>query len=225
MPILQTKDMESTLEVRWFVKGIPPVTVQRWFDRCQGKLLGSQTRKDWYACSQPDYLNKFAKLLDRQLNPEEINLKLRQENLELKLRQPKLGTYISTSSHIHAGKIEQWYKFAWQELEDPLFNNDLLNQLKWIGVHKERQQKILRGVKSELTHLKVNRQCWWSVAFEMTQNSVGREDNCFKKTVETCLTHADFELSATNSYGYSRWLLEFLVGVNRNSPLQVRIGL
>ena len=57
--------MQTTLEVRWFLKGIPPEAVQHWFkSECPKKLLTSeaQTREDRYACGDLDeYLNKFQK--------------------------------------------------------------------------------------------------------------------------------------------------------------------
>ena len=37
--------METTLEVRWFFRGLPPAVVQRWFRlECPGKLLETEIR-------------------------------------------------------------------------------------------------------------------------------------------------------------------------------------
>ena len=42
--------MENTLEVRWFVRGMPPAVVQRWFKlECLGKFKQPEVRQDWYA--------------------------------------------------------------------------------------------------------------------------------------------------------------------------------
>ena len=49
--------METTLEVRWFVRGMPPAVVQRWFKlECPGDLLAEEpeTREDLYACRTPE---------------------------------------------------------------------------------------------------------------------------------------------------------------------------
>ena len=208
--------METTLEVRWFVQGIPPAAVQHWFNfECSGKLLGKlETREDLYACFQSDRLHDFARFSSQQLIPEAVNLKLRQGNLELKLRQQEFGNHrFSQVKHLHTceGKVEQWHKFDRQELKDfSLLNGDLPNELDWVSVHKERKQKIEQGVKSELTRLKINRQYWWSVAFEMTQEHSEQKDSCFEKVVKrACQTYAGSELLAINSYGYSQWLLRF----------------
>jgi hypothetical protein len=43
--------METTLEVRWFIRGTPPAVVQRWYKlECPGKLLTEEPeiRKDLY---------------------------------------------------------------------------------------------------------------------------------------------------------------------------------
>ena len=55
--------MKTTIELRWFVRGIPLTKVQNWFKlECSEKLFGElETRKNLYACIQPNYLDKFAK--------------------------------------------------------------------------------------------------------------------------------------------------------------------
>ena len=214
--------METTLEVRWYIRGKPPATVQRWFEfECPGKLLGLESRRDWYAYCQPNQLGEFAKFSNRALNREEINLKLRQGNLELKLRQQEFGIHRFSylpNSHI-CGKTEQWCKFSQQELKSNLLTGNLLNKFNWISVDKKREQKIERGVKSELTCLKIDkpssmallRECWWTIAFEMERNIHPRQqDNCFIEVVEkACQTYCGPELLAVDSCGYSQWLLRF----------------
>ena len=205
--------METTLEVRWFNRGIPPATVQRWFRfECPGKLLGElETRKDWYAYFQSDSLDKLNGFSNRVVNREEVNLKLRQGNLELKLRQQEFGTYRFTqakNSHICEGKVEQWCKLSEPDSKDStLLTHNSLDELDWISVDKEREQKIEQSVKSELTCLKINHECWWTIAFEMTQNDRGeQQDNYFKNIVErACQTYYGPKLSAMNSCCYSKW--------------------
>lgn len=203
--------MESTLEVRWFVRGKPSAAEQHWFESdCLGESLGWEKRQDWYAYFPQSCLDELTNCLDRQFKPQEINLKLRQGNLELKLRQQKseIGIDRSKDSYTCQGKIEQWHKFTPPELNQfGLLPNKLLDRLDWMGVYKERQQKIERGVKSELTYLKVDRQHWWSLAFEMTQSDRGN-NSCFEEVVATCQKYCKPNLSAVNSYGYSEWLLK-----------------
>ena len=206
--------MESTLEVRWYVKGNPPAAVRYWFEfECPGKLLGVETRKDWYAYFQQHRIDKFARFSDRPLNREEVNLKLRQGKLELKLRQQEFGTYRFTharKSPVCEGKVEQWCKFKEEELNNSTPTNNLLDEVEWTKVEKERAQKIERGVQSELTYLKIDRECWWSIAFEMTLNDFGiPQDNCFQEVIDRALkSYCGAKLSAINSFGYSKWLLK-----------------
>lgn len=206
--------METTLEVRWFLRGMPPAVVQRWFRlECPGKMLEkTEVRKDWYACQQSDYFDLLKRFSSHVLNREEINLKLRQGNLELKLRQQNFGTYgfgHLKQSHTCTGKVEQWCKLNEQKLRDFALTIDSLGKIGWIGIEKEREQKIDRGVKSELTWLKIDGDRWWTVAFEMTQDRDRQRDSCFKEVVENaCQTYYGPKLSASNSYGYSHWLLE-----------------
>ena len=211
--------MEKTLEVRWFFKGFPSTTIEHWFKfECPGKLVNVEVRKDKYVI-QP--YNSWARSLEpfaNSLDAGSINLKLRNGSLELKLRQQQLETYrfnCRQYSHFGRGNIEQWYKFSQQELKklnfDPQFNDIVL-----IGVEKKRQQKIERGVKSELTKLGLdsdrptNCQRWWTIAFEMTQNDGARRSLAhFKEVIEqACKTYPQSQLLATNSYGYSSWLLK-----------------
>ncbi len=209
--------METTLEVRWFVRGMPPAVVQRWFKLdCPGELLAEEpeTREDLYACRTPEDIKKFSAIASNIINPIAINLKLREGNLELKLRQYKLRKQRFgnlKNSAIWWGNIEQWYKLTERELKDSgLSVPHLIPQTNWISVYKKRKQRIEAEVKRELTWLRSDRDCWWSVAFEMTKNSHDRErNNYFKKVIDrACQTYYGPKLSADNSYSYSRWLLE-----------------
>ena len=208
--------MEATLEVRWYVKGRPPATVKRWFEfECPGKLLDNlEIRKDWYACFQPDQLSKFVNFSKRALNREEVNLKLRQGNLELKLRKQEFGSHRFSclqDEKTCEGKVEQWCKFGERELkESNLVTSDLLNKLDWVGVDKKREQKIEQGVKSELSCLEIEREYWWTIAFEANHDIYdGQNNSCFEEVVSrACQTYSGSKLSAINSYGYSKWLLE-----------------
>jgi hypothetical protein len=205
--------METTLEVRWFFEGMPPAVVQHWFRlECPGKRLEtSEIRKDWYAAIDREHLNLLTKCLSNALSRQQVNLKLRQKNLELKLRQQEFGTYRFSSSKPRTceGKIEQWCKLGEEELLNFALPN-LQHEIDWIGVEKEREQKIEQGVKSELTWLKIDRECWWTVAFEMTRNKFDKQqDSRFQNVVErACQAYYGPQLLATNSFGYSQWLVE-----------------
>lgn len=242
--------MKTTLEVRWFVKGMPPAVVQRWFRlECPGKLLEEEpeTREDLYAYKEGDRLSQhrtipsfahqnsggnvtniepqfafdefprlqssplpYFEYLSHLVDYEEVNLKLRQDKLELKLRQQELGVeQFGEVNHqaIWTGNIERWCKLSEDELK--AFNTKFASsstELDWISVYKCRQQKLSRGVASELTRLKVNHESWWSIAFEMSQNSHNSQGAEFKQVVEQAAqNYYGPKLLASNSYGYSSW--------------------
>ena len=204
--------METTLEVRWFVRGTPPLVVQHWFRlKCLGSFKGWETRKDWYAYPRSSFSNKLDGFLFPKLKPEEINFKLRQNNLELKIRQPSENSGLGNIKHSSiGGKIEQWHKFDEGELRDVVIFKSPSAKIDWISVDKKREQKIEQGVKSELTWLKINHESWWTIAFEMSQNDEKYQYSHFEKVVKTVLkNYPGSQLSNSNSYGYSRWLLEF----------------
>ncbi len=219
--------MQNTLEVRWFVEGIPPAVVQRWFKlECPGELLEEEPeiREDLYAYQQLDNGHK-TKMIDemtgqRLLSPhlvnyEEINLKMREGNLELKLRKQKLGTQQfgnAKNPAIWLGNIERWYKLNEEELTNSdWFTPHLISKTGWISVYKKREQRVELGVESELTWLRVNGDRWWSVAFEMAQNSnETRQVNIFKQSVDrACQTYCGPKLSVENSYSYGYWISKY----------------
>ncbi|MGF1588085.1 MAG: hypothetical protein ACFCU7_02385 [Pleurocapsa sp.] len=206
--------METTLEVRWFIQGMPPEIVQHWFKECPGELLADvEIRKDLYAQNQS--LNRLKACLSSTVDPEAVNLKLRQGNLELKLRQQKLGIYRFgqiDDSAIWSGKIEQWCKFSQQDLQDSaLLRVDLENETSWLAVHKRREQKMYRNVKIELTCLKIKSDRWWSIAFEMAQNSETQlnEKHLREVVKQATISYQGPKLLSGNSYGYSRWQTQF----------------
>ncbi|HHP7231406.1 MAG TPA: hypothetical protein ACFCUY_11185 [Xenococcaceae cyanobacterium] len=215
--------MENTLEVRWFVRGVPPAVVQRWFQfECPGKPLQQEleTREDLYIVKKPEDLQQVQAIAPHITHSEEINLKLREGNLELKLRQPQLKTqqFGNVKNLVKwEGIIEQWRKLT--ESEIGLLTSSVIPQNAWISVIKAREQKLERGVKSELTWLQVNNERWWSVAFEMNQEN---ENNCFQQVLEqACHTYYGPKLVAANSYSYSRWLLELQPPAKSQSQLKV----
>jgi len=207
--------MENTIEVRWFVEGIPPATVQNWFKfECPGKLLTEEPviREDLYAYQTWAGVRKLRLLKPDISKMEEINLKLREGNLELKLRQQKLGTEQFSNSNKSArweGNIEHWCKWTEEDLGQKYFLTDaLISDNPSIPVLKQRRQRIDHSVKSELTWLTIDNEHWWSVAFEMVADGNQKQQvNSFKQAVDRA--NKDYygpPLSLENSYGYGHWL-------------------
>lgn len=209
--------METTLEARWFCRGLPPAVVQRWFGvECPGEQSAKlEVREDLYASIEGKHLDVLTRFLPDVLGREAVNLKLREGNLELKLKQHKLGICkfgLAQKSRACEGKIEQWCKLNEEDIPNLDQLPILLPEMDWIVVEKERKQKIERGVKGELTWLKIDRERWWTVAFEMAQDRLNtRQNGNFQSVVaEACETYRGPMLSATNSFGYSHWLLRSL---------------
>ena len=210
--------MQTTLEVRWFLQGIPPAAVQHWFKfESPGQLLTSEAeiRKDLYAYGDLDgYVDKFKEFVP-DLTKEAINLKLREGNLELKLRESQFGIETFTREDdrsIWSGRVEQWCKFP-QELEAGFVEQI---DIDWIPVYKKRWQKSDRGVEGELTQLEINGCAWWSIAFEMTRkpNDVRAESQFHEVVEQAAKTYRGPELLAANSCGYVHWLYKLVTSQN-----------
>ncbi|KST65408.1 hypothetical protein [Mastigocoleus testarum] len=219
--------MQKTLELRWFVKGIPPTVVRHWFEvECPGELFPQvEVREDLYFHGHVKNFQKF-RLLNLDLRrDEEFNLKSRQGNLELKLQQQELGTRDFSNidgKTIWKGNIEQWCKWVIDNLESEFYLNSIkiIPKNYWIPVHKERQQRQIQDVKSELTLIRVENSLWWSIAFEMIQDEKSRQkDSYFYRAINLASqTYCGPELSTHNSYGYSRWLLQLKKGLLQTIP-------
>ena len=210
--------METTLELRWFVAGIPSVVVQRWFKlECPGELLEDEPeiREDLYAAQNHPSDRLKACLSPSVVDREAVNLKLRQGNLELKLRQQELGIYRFgkiDDSAIWSGKIEQWCKYSQQDLQDSnLLTADLVNETSWLSVNKRREKKIYRNVKIELTDLKVQSDRWWSIAFEMALDSKNQlnEQHLREVVEQAAKSYQGAKLLSHNSYSYTSWQNQF----------------
>ena len=208
--------MQTTFEVRWFLKGTPPAALHHWFEsESPGELLTpkAETREDLYACG--DLKNKFSgfKELIPNLAGDGINLKLREGNLELKLRGEQFGIKTFTPRNncsIWSGKVEQWRKFDLQPLQESSSNFDL-RDFNWIAVYKKRRQKSNRGVESELTELKTEGSAWWTIAFEMTSNNNVEVDFFCEVVQQAAKTYSGVKLLAEDSCGYVHWLNEFVI--------------
>ena len=208
--------MQTTLEVRWFLKGSPPAAVQHWFRfECPGHLLTpeAQTREDLYAYGNlDDYLNKF-KQFAPNLTSDRINLKLREGNLELKLREEQFEDRITHyyGDRIWAGRVERWRKLNLQQQESP---SNEIGDLNWIPVCKKRSQKSDRSVESELTLVETKDSAWWTIAFEMsTDNNLGVDFFC-EIVEQAALTYSGPKLLTEDSYSYAHWLDKFITSQN-----------
>lgn len=181
-----------TLEVRWFESGSIPKAVQCWFEKdCPGERLQAQgEREDLYF-----------------LTPgcDAVNLKLRQGNLEMKWRKSILGV---RQWGAWQGNVERWLKWSYTDAISA--NSTPVTTGIW--VKKARLQRQDRGVACEVTQLEVDRDRWWTIAFEMLEED-DRDADDFDRVIHQ-MTHTlpDLTLSARQSYAYPTWLLQQITG-------------
>lgn len=210
--------MQTTLEVRWFIEGMPPAVVQHWFEiECPGELFPeTEIREDLYFHGHIKNFHKFRLLSPNLTGDEKFNLKSREGNLELKLQQRELGTRNFNNidgKTIWEGNIEQWCKWTIDNLDSQFYLSSIKTIPKncWISVHKKRQQRQIQDVKSELTLIRVENSLWWSIAFETMKDGNSRQkySDFYQAINLACQTYCGPKLSTHNSYSYSRWLLMF----------------
>lgn len=193
----------TTLELRWFCHGTPPIEVEHWFSAdCPGEPLGSaEEREDFYLYTpECDYLN----------------IKLRHGTLEVKWRKAELGSVgigkassTSQNSLLWEGKVERWLKWICQDPDqESIIPADVVGKGPWVGVKKKRSQRQYQGVAFELTQLSVGNDAWWSMAFEMPDKGANQIDS-FKSVVNRVSeTYRGPNLLADKSYAYPSWLLK-----------------
>lgn len=115
--------MERTLEVRWFVDGPVPFSVNDWADALG--LTPESARTDLYLVSKDGGMN----------------VKLRDEKVQTK-RRLEGPSPISLTEDVR-GYQEHWVKWSFPMLDDApdLFRDDPTGL--WVPVHKERRQRLL----------------------------------------------------------------------------------
>lgn len=184
--------MLTTLELRWFNRGMLPAEVEHWFQTdSPGNRLGSpEQREDWYLYTP---------------NCDYLNIKLRQGNLEVKWRKAQLG--ILQLSADWQGNAETWLKWSCQDpTEQSLVPVDIVGQQPWIPVQKVRSQRLYEDITFELTQLTVKNDHWWSIAFEVGTPEVNQLDQFESIVSQVAKTYRGSELLADNSYAYPHWL-------------------
>lgn len=193
--------MLTTLELRWFVRGIPVNKVKHWFNEdCPGELLGSpEEREDLYLyVPECDYLN----------------IKLRQGRLEVKWRKAELG--IVCLGDCWQGKAETWLKWICDDPDQQsMMPAHVTGEKAWVGVKKVRSQRHYQGMTYELTQLSVKNEVWWSIALEMVVPERHRSDSCkaaqvqprFQEIVsQVSQTYRGPRLECDRSFAYPTWL-------------------
>jgi hypothetical protein len=195
--------MDDTLEVRWFVDGAPPASVENWID-----ALGADaesTRTDLYLVS----------------DDPGMNVKLREGKVQTKHR---LGdrSPITFADGVR-GIQERWVKWSFPTVEQhhDLFEDDPTGL--WVPVHKERVRLEIEPdeqaerldhmiepdpaeAKIELTEVRAEGQQAWTICVE----AEGRPE-ALPGTLQQMGNHLLAQgsppaLSEAPSFGYARWI-------------------
>ena len=202
--------MLTTYELRWFSPGTIPENIESWFK--QNCLINPmqlpEERTDVYLYSPKcDFLG----------------IKLRQGRLEVKWRKAELGA-VGFGDFVE-GKAEKWSKWlCCDDTEQTFQPNFVMGNSSWVNVQKVRHSQLYQvlpefppqpvcadehienGCTVELTHLIIQGNAWWSLAFEASG-----EDACLMENLQTTAswvfdTYRELKLEAINSYAFPSWL-------------------
>lgn len=200
--------MLTTAELRWFNHGALPEEISYWFNCLGDYLAPPEEREDLYLSSVGcDYLG----------------IKLRQGRLEIKWRQAELGR-VRFADRVEA-KAEKWGKWLCEDRTAESFRlTDVVGKKAWVSVKKARSQRqyqfipgksiiavpvtesIDQGCNVELTHLSINGNAWWSLAFEAFGEDDYLIDNLQTVAHWVFKNYSGWELQFEDSYAYPMWL-------------------
>jgi hypothetical protein len=209
---------KSSLELRWFFKGLVPAEVQEWFN------LKFATRRPPKEKSRTDI---YFIVRDR----EDLGLKLSRGRLELKWRQAA-GPF-SLSDPPLSGVTETWVKEEWRGAKelggclDLAFGKPKLQGWR-VEVHKTRSLRkyqvdargrpsdlamdrpAARFFKVELTGLSKHDRPWWTLGMEVSGEPENLQEIFAAAVQNLWRDHPPLELHADRSYGYPHWLAHSL---------------
>ncbi|MBF1999999.1 MAG: hypothetical protein IGS38_04710 [Synechococcales cyanobacterium M58_A2018_015] len=202
--------MYPTMELRWFLPGPPPESIQNWFQSIEGAATNEANREDRYL----------------SLPLATLGIKQRQDAIEIKQRIAK-GKVQRLTKGIK-GQVEQWVKWSFPLDGQQSQPNLTLPPGTWITIQKSRQLKrygVLpdgtvtamadsetaeQSCTLELTNLWLAEQQWYSLGLEAS----GPEDHLGETLMQ--VTQAVFSgsdaplLKGKDSYGYPKWLTRLL---------------
>jgi hypothetical protein len=204
--------MLTTYELRWFYPGTIPENIQFWFE--QHCLVQS---------SQPQEPREDLYLYSPEC--EFLGIKLRQEQLEVKWRQAELG--VISCGEIVEGKVEKWSKWECHDSTGESFQaQQIASNPVWVSVQKVRyaqtyevldefslqavseNESINNGCHVELTHLTINENTWWSLAFEAFGDDACILENLQVTANRVFSSYLEQRLLAVDSYAYPAWLAQ-----------------
>jgi len=203
-----------SLELRWFLDGKFPPTLDKWFrESLPGSEISPVDERDDIYLSQSRI--------------DDFGIKLRQGKLEIKWREfarPYKG------AHGMAGHVERWLKWGWEDPKGP-GPSDIsafaIPRGPWITVAKERRQRKYRwdnfkfvpapaedildfGAAVELTAIELHRRSHSTVLVETFAPDQKMQEKLLDAAVDYLFR--DFPKprpGPARSYGYPHWLGKF----------------
>lgn len=209
MPLLHAytaivkRQMLITTELRWFARGRLPKPLWHWFQNSDlgGERQPLDSRTDQYL-----YIPGC----------EFLNVKFRAGQLDVKWRQAKLQPFSLLG--LPPANLERWLKWSDESAEADL-PFDFEARKDWIGVQKQRSQRVYQCSKSsnaagcsvELTQLYLQNQPWWSLAFEATGHP-DSQSQYLQGVAHQIEAQCPSDLqpywhSLQQAFAYPRWLL------------------
>lgn len=202
--------MHKTYELRWFYPGSIPEDIQNWFE--QHCLIHPQQppeeRSDFYLYSPECQF---------------LGIKLREGRLDVKWRTMNLGV-VSFGEFVE-GKVEKWGKWLCCDPTQESFQpSQVLANPLWVSVQKVRYSQIYQvtpefslqpvstsedidnGCGVELTHLVIQNNAWWSLAFEAFGEDAHLMNNLHVTASWVFNTYGSAKLLAADSFAYPSWL-------------------
>lgn len=191
--------MQPTTEVRWFMPGLVPDAVTRWFDAL-GSPVAAASRTDRYL--QPSTVT-------------EPGVKLREGLLQVKARTAMLGTEVFGSGV--EGVVETYRKWSLpvaEGAEEP--------GIGWVDVAKTRQVRLFTpdgfveqagwvdaGCNAELGEVRLGDQTWWTVCLEAFGPDAAAQHAVLRQAAQQMFARSDAPtLERMHSAGYVGWLVQ-----------------
>jgi hypothetical protein len=202
------KNMQSSLELRWFNKGALPNTIARWFESDQ---LGAYV-------APPEERNELYLQIP---NCDYVGLKLRAKDLEVRWRMAQWETVRFGKNW--EGTCEKWLKWFCPDNLTPILPG-IQATGQWVEVKKKRSLRlyqvlpggslasvplevpVLQGCNMELLQLSINAQSWWCLAFEVFGQESSLMNNLQTVGNWVSQTYQGQSFQRENSYSYPHWL-------------------
>jgi len=213
--------MLRSLELRWFIKGILPTDIYKWFTDI---LPGNETfeekpRSDYYLTTQSD----------------DLGIKFSRQQLQVKIRKDKVN-YTLNNNNIQ-GSLEYWTRYDWNDLHNKENTkiDKLYERFSSIKIDKKRlikKYKILDNqlvqislsnltdpqCSIEITEITMKEQAWFTLGFDWFLNNEIPEfptidgyitnNEPFNKTIKELFNqYTIYKITNTpNSFGYPYFL-------------------